>query len=601
MKRISFACLFLCLTTSFLLPQTNPVPLRHGRAGRHSGLGVRPDSTFTTQVGGSIDCISDENVLINVSAGDMWAYATPPYEEIGTYPNAPVVEVSCGSNFSPSHDGIEDQEAQVNEQLTRFVLGDGWIDATCVVATGACSANVSGDVRIAYSSLPNGEEGPLLVNLSYSGTSSDCSINTFPTEDGSLYVYSLSCNFTGVTGQETLVDPVPQIYVPIVPTVVPPRSPGFTLTLNGFGFAPQATVNWNGSPRPTTFVSPSQLTALISAADVSALATALVTVSSPGSQSTSNAAYFSVTNATSSISLGRSDLSAALQPEAVVTGDFNQDGIPDLAVASFSGAVSVMIGNGDGTFRGQVDYVTGAGARGIVTGDFNGDGKLDLAVANQTSNTVSILLGNGDGTFQGHVDYPAGSGPFSLAIGDFNWDGALDLAVVNQNDNQVSILLGVGDGTFEYSASYNTGQLPFGIVTGDFNLDGNLDLAVANYTDGTISILLGNGERDVPDATDYATGLLPEMLATADLNADGKLDLAVGTNQVSGAQISILLGNGDGTFQPHNDFPAGSKPRSVIPVDLNGDGKVDLAIANYGSSSVSLLLGKGGTAHFRRR
>ena len=90
MKRISFACLFLCLTTSFLLPQTNPVPLRHGRAGRHSGLGVRPDSTFTTQVGGSIDCISDENVLINVSAGDMWAYATPPYEEIGTYPNAPV-------------------------------------------------------------------------------------------------------------------------------------------------------------------------------------------------------------------------------------------------------------------------------------------------------------------------------------------------------------------------------------------------------------------------------------------------------------------------------------------------------------------------------
>jgi len=455
-----------------------------------------------------------------------------------------------------------------------------------------CSASVDGEFE-GDSQLPDGYPGPLLGSLSFSGTGSDAQMSYYTDPNtGLLDVTFIAANFT-VTGQETLWEPVPQIYVPIVPVVVPPGSPGFTLTLNGFGFLPQSTVNWSGSSRPSTFVSSSQLTATISAADVSVPTTALVTVRSPASDIVSNAAYFSVTGATSSISLGRSDLSVASQPESVVTGDFNQDGIPDLAVASFSGAVSVLIGNGDGTFRGHIDYTTGAGARGIVTGDFNGDGKLDLAIANQTGNTVSILLGNGDGTFQGHVDYPAGTGPFSLATGDFDGDGVLDLAVVNQSTNQVSILLGVGDGTFEFSGSYDTGQLPFGIAIGDFNRDGQLDLAVANYTDGTVSILLGYGDGTFGTRTDYATGPSPEMLATADLNADGKLDLAVGTNQATASQISILLGNGDGTFQPHNDFPAGSKPRSVIPADFNGDGKIDLAVANYGSSNVSLLLGKG--------
>jgi hypothetical protein len=458
------------------------------------------------------------------------------------------------------------------------------------VATGVCSATVDGGLYV-YSSLPGGEQGPLLYSLYFSGTGSDAELDYYPDPDtGLLYIVQIDTPSFTASGQETLTDPVSQIYAPLVPVVVPPGSPGFALTVNGFGFVPQSTVNWNGSPRPTTFVSSSQLTATISATDVSAPVTTLVTVSSTG---VSNAAYFSVTNPTASISLGKSDLSVASQPESVVTGDFNGDGIPDLAVASFSGAVSVLIGNGDGTFRGHVDYATGAGARGIVIGDFNGDGKLDLAIANQTSNTVSILFGNGDGTFRGYVDYPAGTGPFSLATGDFNGDGSLDLAVVNQSANQVSILLGDGGGGFVFLGSYDTGQLPFGIVTGDFNGDGRLDLAVANYTDGTVSILLGNGDGTFGTHTDYATGTLPEMLATADLNGDGKLDLAVGTNQATGSRISILLGNGDGTFQLHNDIPAGSKPRSVIPADFNGDGKIDLAVANYGSSSVSLLLGNG--------
>lgn len=602
MKRASTACLLLCLTSTFLLAQLNRV-LQPSVTSQHSqkrgnlcvngtscpssrhGLAVgskgRSDPKNTIWVDGYVEC-NLGYTEVNLSSDDIYGWSSwEAYSFQPLDPNDPVLEAWCEVPFDTP--GLGRLYFRGQDTYSSGTVG---IDVSCVQATGLCSATSFGGVTV-YS--PSGDES-ILATLSFS-EASGASMDYYTNPDtGLLDITSISAD---ISGQETLADPVPQIFLPVVPAVVTPGSPGFTLTVNGFGFTPQSTLNWNGSSRPTTFVSSSQLTATISAVDVSAPTTALVTVLNPDALSASNVGYFSVTNPTSSISLGRSDLSVASQPETVVTGDFNQDGIPDLAITSFPGAVSVLLGNGDGTFRGHVDYATGTGAKGIVSGDFNGDGTLDLAIANQNSNTISILLGNGDGTFQGHVDYPAGTGPFSLATGDFDGDGALDLAVVNQSANQVSILLGVGHGRFEFLASYLTGKLPFGIVTGDFNLDGMLDLAVANYTDGTVSILLGNGDGTFRAHTDYATGPLPEMLATADLNGDGKLDLAVGTNQASASKISILLGNGDGGFQPHTDFPAGSKPRSVVPADLNGDGKIDLAVANYGSSTVSLMLGNG--------
>ena len=566
--------------------QTRCPSVRPSRTARqHSGSGVIPDSAYTTAVSGYVFCNSDYSAA-NFESDDMSGWSSidsRPFPLLD--PSAPVLDVGCSIPFQAFLGAV-----QVGSQQTRNIRGGVSVNVSCVVATGVCSASVYGDVT-AYSPLFDSQV--LLGHITFWGAGSNAQLETYIDPDtGLLNVQAMGADFA-VDGRENLADPVPQIYVPLIPVIAPPGSPGFTLTVNGFGFSPQSTVNWNGSPRLTTFVNSSQLTSTISAADISASTTALVTVSSPDSDSLSNEIYFPVTDSTSSIFLAGLDLSVASQPESVVTGDFNQDGKPDLAVASFSGAVSVLNGNGDGTFRGHVDYATGAGARAIVTGDFKGDGKLDLAVANQSSNSISILLGNGDGTFRGHVDYPAGAGPFSLAGGDFNGDGALDLAVVNQSENTVSILAGAGDGTFEFSGSYSTGQLPFGIVVGDFDGSGGLDLAVANYTDGTVSILLGKGDGTFKAHTDYAAGPLPEMLATADLNADGKLDLAVGTNQASADQISILLGNGDGTFRPHNDFPAGSKPRTVTPADFNGNGKIDLAVANYGSSTVSLLLGNG--------
>src|SRR5262249_30897533 len=145
-------------------------------------------------------------------------------------------------------------------------------------------------------------------------------------------------------------------------------------------------------------------------------------------------------------------------PQAVAVGDFNNDGVADLAVADASaGTVSILLGKGDGTFQAAQGYASGASGdqpQSIAVGDFNGDGAADLAVTNLLSSTVSVLLGNGNGTFQAPQGYTVGSLPYSVAVGDFNGDGIPDLAVTNYLDNTVSILLGPGDGTFKTAVSY---------------------------------------------------------------------------------------------------------------------------------------------------
>jgi hypothetical protein len=178
-------------------------------------------------------------------------------------------------------------------------------------------------------------------------------------------------------------------------------------------------------------------------------------------------------------------------PASVAVGDFNGDGKLDLAVAnSASNNVSVLLGNGDGTFQAAVNYAVGTNPASVAVGDLNGDGKLDLAVANIGSNNVSVLLGNGDGTFKAAVNYAVGSSPYSVAVGDFNGDGKLDLAVANPGSNNVSVLLGNGDGTFQTAVNYAVGSYPYSVAVGDFDGDGRMDLAVANHGSNNVSILL---------------------------------------------------------------------------------------------------------------
>lgn len=284
------------------------------------------------------------------------------------------------------------------------------------------------------------------------------------------------------------------------------------------------------------------------------------------------------------------DYAVGPNPSSVAVGDFNGDGKLDLAVANASsGTVSVLLGRGDGTFLPRVDYIVGFQPESVSVGDFNGNGRLDIVTANQSSSTVSILLGNGDGTFQPHVDYPTGSGADSVVVGDFNHDGQLDLAAANYYAGTVSVLLGNGNGSFQPHVDYAVDANPTSAAVGDFNRDGSLDLAVADA--GNVSILLGSSSGAFQAKVDYPVSANPAGLAVADLTSDGKLDLAV-TNYGSGSgnTVSVLTGNGDGTFQPHVDFGTGSGPWGVVTADFNLDGQPDLAVANYGASaSISVL------------
>ncbi len=246
------------------------------------------------------------------------------------------------------------------------------------------------------------------------------------------------------------------------------------------------------------------------------------------------------------------------------------------------------------TFGAPTNFLVSNAPYSVTKSDFNGDGKLDLVTTSQLSNNVSILLGTGTGSFAAAANFSVGSGAISVAVGDFNNDGKIDLVTANQFANSVSILLGTGTGSFSAATNFPVGSPPRWVAVGDFNGDGKPDLATANQDD-TVSILIGAGTGSFGGATHFtagsASGSSPFAVTVADLNGDLKLDLAVANTNT--ANVSILLGTGTGSFSAPTNFTVGSNPRFIAIADFNGDNKPDLAVANTFANNVSILLGTG--------
>jgi hypothetical protein len=289
-------------------------------------------------------------------------------------------------------------------------------------------------------------------------------------------------------------------------------------------------------------------------------------------------------------------------PLDVVLADINGDAKPDILLAGGgSNAAGVLLNTGSGTFQPVVRYSTGGGSypQGIAVNDVNSDGQSDIITANYLGNSISVLPGNGNGTFQAAVAYATGSysAPADVAVGDINSDGKLDIITANYNNATVGVFINNGNGTFQPIITYSAGPNcnPISVVATDVNGDGKADIITGNYFGNAAGVLLNDGYGSFQPIVLYptSTGDHTHNVAVADLNSDGRPDIITANTNNNAA--GVMLGNGNGTFQSMVSYVIGPNQYGydIAVADITGDTKPDLVVVNGSSNAAEVLPGNG--------
>ncbi|MGA2583606.1 MAG: VCBS repeat-containing protein [Tepidisphaeraceae bacterium] len=284
-------------------------------------------------------------------------------------------------------------------------------------------------------------------------------------------------------------------------------------------------------------------------------------------------------------------------PGQMVVGDFSNNGILDIAEPDeLSNTVSVFMGNGDGTFQADNYFTVGSRPDALAGGDLRDNGIEDLVVANSADNDVEVLLGNGNGTFQSGVTYPVGNDPVAVQIADVTGNGIPDIIALNANDENISILLGNGNGTFQPAENIGIGgTAPDAMAIGDLNGQGRADIVTCNAGSTNVSVLmnLGNGNFAAPVTYPLVAFADPDDIALANLGNNGILDIVVADHGVGINQVSVLLGNGNGTFQAATNYAVGDEPETLGIGDFSNDGNLDILTGSDIDLTVNILEGNG--------
>lgn len=294
---------------------------------------------------------------------------------------------------------------------------------------------------------------------------------------------------------------------------------------------------------------------------------------------------------------GPFNLATGSLPDGIASGDFNGDGVRDLAVSSDNpDKVQVFFGTGGGNFAAPISYLTGSGtgAGSLRAADLDGDGDTDLLVALHNTNQVMALLNNGAGVFVTGATSSTGLNPVHLSVGDLNGDGRPDAVATNRDSNSLSVLTNNGSGGFAV-ATVATGQDPRQTAIGDLDGDGDQDVVVTNHDDRTITLFRNaGGVLGSPSTYSVGGGVRPEGVTIADLDADGDKDVAVATSDDTIGFVAVFRNNGGGTLSgPVNYNSGGLDPDSLVAADFDADGDMDIAVTNQDTNQLGLLANNG--------